>query len=259
VSEPAVRTERRGRVLVITLNRPAARNAVDGRMAVSLEAAIEAMESDDGIWAGVLTGAGPAFCAGADLKEVAAGRSSDLHTARGGFAGFVRALRRKPVVAAVHGPALGGGLEIAIACDLIVAAEGATLGLPEVSRSVLPAAGGLARLPRLIGEKAALELAMSGVPWPAERLAGLGLISAVVAPESALDEAVRLAEQICRNAPLAVQAARRVILAGRDLPESDRWQLARRELEALYATPDFREGPRAFLEKRAPRWSGRPS
>lgn len=266
-TEPAVLIERRDRVLVITLNRPAARNAVNGELAAGLEAAVDELEGDDDLWAAVLTGTGPVFCAGADLKSVAMGRADDLTTARGGFAGFVRRRRDKPVVAALAGHALAGGMELAIAADLIVAGHTVTLGIPETARSLLAVGGGLAELPRLLGEKAALELALTAAPWPASRFAELGLISRIVDdathPEHRRDdncpvltEAVALATAICANAPLAVRASRRAILDGRDLDTSARWALAEEELAELACTSDFCEGPRAFVEKRAPRWSG---
>ncbi|WP_043659816.1 enoyl-CoA hydratase-related protein [Thermocrispum municipale] len=259
MSEPQspVRVERSGRVLVMTLARPQARNAVNGAVARDLEAAIDLLEGDDELWAGVLTGDGPVFCAGADLKVVANGGLGELVTERGGFAGLVRRERTKPVIAALNGDALAGGMEIAIACDLVLAARGVRLGIPEAARSLLAVGGALANLPRLIGEKAALELAMTAVPWPAERFVQLGLLSGVVPPEALREQALRLAESICANAPLAVRASRAAILAGRDLPEDARWELADRLLADLARTEDFKEGPASFLEKRPPRWTGR--
>jgi enoyl-CoA hydratase len=237
-------------VLVITLNRPAVRNCVDPEMAAQLERAIDRLEQDPDLSVGVLTGAGSAFCGGSDLAAVAAGRAAQMQTERGEYAGFVRAERSKPVIAAVNGPAVGGGMEIAIACDLIVAARGATMALAEVSVSRIPCGGGIARLPRLIGEKAALGLILTGDRWPVERLAELGLIFAVVERDALMAEALALAERICRNAPLAVRAARRAVVDGRDRGETDRWQLARAELAVLSTTEDF-------LEKRPARWHAR--
>lgn len=257
MTEPAVLTERRDRVLIITLNRPEARNAVDGALAQGLEQAIDLLEDDDNLWAAILTGTGPVFCAGADLKAVAAGNLDELRTERGGFAGFVQRGRTKPVIAALTGDAIAGGMEIAIAADLIVAGSDVRLGIPEAGRSLLAIGGGLAELPRLIGEKAALELALTATPWPAPRLASLGLISRIVEPPAVLGEALSLADSICVNAPLAVRASRRVIVGGRDLDSDARWALAERELARLADTADYQEGPRSFVEKRAPRWSGR--
>ncbi len=253
----AVLTERRGRVLVVTLNRPEARNAVNGDVAQGVEAAVDLLEDDDGIWAGVLTGNGPVFCAGADLKAVAAGNPAQMMTRRGDFAGFVRRERTKPVVAALNGPALAGGCEIALACDLVVASAGATIGIPEVKRSLLAMAGGLAHLPRAVGEKLALEMAMTGDPLPVQRLYEVGFVNRIVEPGRELEEAVALAGKICENAPLAVRASRQVVLAGRDLDGDARWRLAVEEMTPLYATEDFAEGPRAFIEKRKPEWKGR--
>jgi len=250
-----VRTHTQGRVLVVTLDRPQARNAVNGELARGLEAAVDRLESSDDLWAGVLTGEGPAFSAGADLKVVAAGSQQELLTERGGFAGFVQRERTKPLIAALQGDAVAGGMEIAIACDLIIAATGVRMGLPEVSRSLVATGGGLVRLPKLIGEKAALELAMTGTAQPVEHLAGLGLVSRVVPADEVQRQAVELAERICANAPLAVRAARRVIVEGADLDEPQRWRLGDEELARIARTNDFAEGPRAFVEKRSPRWT----
>lgn len=255
MGDEIVQQQRDGRILLITLNRPQARNAVNGELVRGLEAAVDTLESDGELWAAVLTGNGPVFSAGADLKAVAAGKLAELRTERGGFGGFVQRERAKPVIAALNGDALAGGLELAIACDLIVAGEGVRLGIPEVSRSLLAVAGGLARLPRLIGEKAALELAMTAAPWPVERFVAMGAVSRVVPRDQVVAEARQLAEVICGNAPLAVRAARRVIIEGRDLDEPGRWRLGDREMAALAGTADFAEGPRAFVEKRPPNWT----
>ncbi len=252
-----VGVQRRGRVLVMTLDRPEARNAVNPELAQGLEAALDLLESDEGLWVGVLTALGPVFCAGADLKTVAAGRVAETMTERGGFGGITRRRRNKPVIAALGGDAYGGGLEIAISCDVLLAEEGVRMGLPEAARSLMAGGGGLALLPYLIGEKPALEMAMTAAPYPASRLAELGLVSRVVPVGAVVDEAVALAEQICRNAPLAVQASRRAIVDCRDLSEDDRYRLGGREFAALTTTEDFAEGPRAFVEKRPPEWVGR--
>ena len=252
-----LQSERRGKILILTMNRPEARNAINAAMAEALEAGIDDLDGDESLWAAVLTATDPVFCAGADLKAVSRGEGAGLMTARGHFAGFVRRERSKPVIAALNGDAVAGGMEIAIAADLIVAAEGVRLGIPEVKRSLLAVGGALANLPRLIGEKAAMELALTGGTWPAERFVSLGLVSAVVPKAKLLDSAVALAEEICKNAPLAVRAARRSILGGRDLAENDRWDLAAREAGELMKTEDFWEGPRAFVEKREPKWVAR--
>lgn len=253
----AVLTEARGRVLVITLNRPDARNAVNGDLAAGLEAAVDRLEEDDSLWVGVLTNNGPVFCAGADLKLIATGRVAEMITARGDFGGFVRRERTKPVIAALGGDAYAGGCEIAIASDLIVAAAGARMGLPEVKRSLLAMAGGIAHMPRLVGEKVALEMIMTGDPVAVERLHTLGLVNDVVEPDVLVDHAVALAERIAANAPLAVRASRAAVVEGRDLEADGRWRLAVDKMTPLYASEDFREGPRAFVEKRAPAWKAR--
>lgn len=255
-AESAVLTERHGRVLIVRFNRPDVRNAVNGGIASGVERAIDELEIDDGLWVGVLTGNGPVFCAGADLELVSRGDGGQMRTQRGGFGGFVRRVRTKPVIAALNGPAVAGGMEIALACDLIVAAQGSVLGIPEVKRSLLAAAGGLVRLPELVGEKAAMELALTGDPWPAERLMALGLVSRVVPPAELIGAALGLAEAICRNAPLAVRAARRCIVDGRGRGEDARWEQVAREMSALSITADYQEGPRAFLEGREPAWKG---
>lgn len=252
-----VRTEQRGNVLLITLDRPEARNAVNSELAQGLEAAVDLLEDTDDLWAGVLTGTGPVFCAGADLKAISAGGAAALTTQRGNFAGFVRRQRTKPVIAALQGDALAGGCEIAIASDLIVAEEHVHLGIPEVKRSLLAVAGALANLPRLAGEKVALEMALTGEKLPARRLYEIGLVNRIVPTGQAVTAAVALAEEICRHAPLAVRASRKIILEGRAMTEDERWNLGYAEMARLAQTDDFREGPLAFVEKRAPNWKGR--
>ncbi|MBX7161760.1 MAG: enoyl-CoA hydratase/isomerase family protein [Acidimicrobiia bacterium] len=253
----AVLSEVRGRVLVITLNRPEARNAVNGDLATGLEAAVDRLEEDEALWVGVLTHNGPVFCAGADLKLVASGRVTEMITARGDFGGYVRRERTKPVIAALAGDALAGGCELAIASDLIVAARGVRIGVPEVKRSLLAMAGGVANLPRLLGEKVAMEMLLTGDPLPAERLHDLGLVNAVVEEGAVFEAALALADRIAANAPLAVRASRAAVVEGRDMGAEDRWRLVLDKMMPLYATEDFREGPRAFVEKRAPEWKAR--
>jgi len=246
-----------GRVGVITLDRPEARNAVDGEMAEGIEAAVDRIEADDEIWAAVLTGAGGVFSAGADLKVVAAGRAGELFTKRGNFAGFVRAPRSKPVIAAVDGPALAGGCELALACDLIVASKAATFGLPEVKRSLVPAAGGIVRLPRALPREVATWMLLTGEPIDAERAYGFGMVCELVEIGAAREAAVALAERINANAPLAVRRALEILRAAPDETFDETWKRGRAALRDLAATEDFEEGPRAFIEKRPPRWSGR--
>jgi enoyl-CoA hydratase len=246
-----------GRVALLTLRRPEARNAVNAEVARGLEAAIDRLEEDDGVWVGILTGEGPVFSAGADLKEVAAGRINDLQTERGGFAGIARRERAKPLIAAVDGPALAGGCEIVLACDLVVASRAAAFGLPEVKRSLVAAAGGLFRLPRKLPRAIALELIMTGDPIDAERAYALGFVNELVEPGQVVDAARALAERICANAPLAVRASRAIALAGVVADDEAAWQLTFDGLRDVVRSEDFREGPRAFIEKRPAEWKGR--
>jgi enoyl-CoA hydratase len=249
--------EAHGRVALITINRPEARNAVNGAVASGLEAAVERLEADGDLWAGVLASNGPVFSAGADLKEIAAGRVATLATDRGGFAGITRLTRRKPLVAAVDGPALAGGCELVLTCDLVVASSAASFGIPEVKRALIAGAGGLFRLPRAVPLKVAMELALTGDPIGAERAYELGLVNQLCEPGAALDHALALADRICANAPLAVQSSRDVVLRGMLAPDEEAWRITDAETAAVMTGEDFTEGPRAFIEKREPVWTGR--
>lgn len=256
-----VLTERHGHVLVITLNRPRARNAVNAELAQALGEALSELDADPELRVGVLTGAGDrAFCAGADLKELAAGRSIGPRTAQWGFGGIVRRELVTPLVAAVNGLALGGGTEIALCCDVVVAAESASFGLPEVRRGIVAAAGGLIRLPQMIPVKRALELAMTGEPVGAAEAERLGLVNRVAPDGEVLEVALRLAQRVAANAPLAVAASREVILgsAGRTAEsEAAAWALSDRASADVRASEDAREGVTAFAEHREPSWRGR--
>lgn len=256
-TEAPVLTERRGHVLVITLNRPNARNAVSPGVAKGIEAAIDELEDSDDLRVGVLCGRGKVFSAGADLKEIAKGNGDQLRTERGGFGGLVRRGRTKPLIAAVHADAFAGGFELAIACDFIVAGETVRFGLPEVKRSLVAMAGGLVHLPRLVGEKLALELALLGEPVPAARLHGAGLVSRLVPSEGVFDAALAMADTICANGPLAVRASRQIIIDGRDQDTEARWAHSYNLGLPVFASDDAREGPRAFIEKRKPVWQGK--
>ena len=210
--------EKRGRIGIITLNRPEARNAVNGDVASGVEAALDAIEADDDIWVGIVTAntAGqekPVFCAGADLKAINSGNAGGLSTKRGGFAGIAYRERRKPVIVAVDGLATAGGCEIVLSCDLVVASNRSSFGLAEVKRNLIAGAGGLFRLPRAIGRSAALEIILTGEPLAAQRAYELGLVNHVVAPDQVMPKALEIAERICAAAPLAVWASRKVVLA----------------------------------------------
>lgn len=252
-----VEFERRGRVGLITLNRPEARNAVNGEVARGMEEALDTLENDPELWVGVVTATGSVFCAGADLKEIAAGNGASLSTKRGGFAGIVRREREKPLIAAIPGTAVAGGCEIALACDLIVAAHETVFGLPEVKRSLVAAAGGLFRLPRAMGRAMALEMIMTGDPVPAARALELGMINGVVAADEVVAEAMKLADRICANAPVAVRESRKVALGAFEQDDESLWRESGRAFSVVAKTEDFSEGPRAFVEKRSPEWKGR--
>jgi enoyl-CoA hydratase len=245
-----------GQVLLITIDRPDKRNAVNEVVATGIEAAIDHLEAEDDLRVGVLTGAGDVFCAGGDLVLLGAGRFDELATDRGGFAGLVRRRRVKPLIAAVDGPALAGGFELALACDLVVASTRASFGIPEVKRGLLASGGGVTRLPRRVPYNVALELGLTGSPLSAQRAYELGLINSVCAAGDAGTVALDLARTICANAPLAVAETRRLM---HQVADSDDLALMDDALDALARlakSADAREGPRAFLEKRQPRWTG---
>jgi crotonobetainyl-CoA hydratase len=259
-----VLTQRRGHVLLVTLNRPEASNAVNLAVTLGLGYALDEAERDREVWAVVVTGAGDrAFCAGADLKAVSRGEDispADPERAAWGFAGYVSHHISKPTIAAVNGFALGGGTEISLASDLVVAADSASFGLPEVRRGILAGAGGLFRLPAQIPKKVAMEMILTGEPVTARRALELGLVNRVVPRDQVVDAALDLAARVTAGAPLAVQASKRVangIIDGRVPAEAGSWELSRGEGLALKRTTDAAEGPRAFAEKRAPNWEAR--
>lgn len=249
--------EPRGRVAVITIRRPEARNAVNADVAEAMEAAIDRLEEDPDVWVGVVTGEGPVFSAGADLKAISSGQAAGMSTRKGGFAGLARRERSKPLIAAVDGPALAGGCEIVLSCDLVVASTNARFGLPEVKRSLVAAAGGVFRLARVLPPKVAMEVVLTGDPIDVERAHALGLVNQVVGPGDAVDAAVALAERITVNAPIAVRESRKVVLAAFSGGEDDLWRMSNEASAAVFATEDFTEGPRAFIEKRPAEWKGR--
>lgn len=248
---------------VITLNRPEVRNAVNRALALALEASVDALEDDPDVRVGVLcanTGAQerPVFCAGADLAVLEENGSADvLDTERGGFAGFAFRERTKPIVVAVDGLATAGGLEIVLACDIVVATTRSAFGLAEVRRNLVAAAGGLYRLPRAVGRAAAMDMILTGEPIDARRAYDLGLVSRLVEPGHAVEEAMRVAAQIIASAPLAVHESRRAVLLATSEPDGTMRTVTRGMLDALLESEDTAEGMRAFSERRPPEWRGR--
>jgi enoyl-CoA hydratase len=251
------------RIGVITLNRPAARNAVDRELALALEAAVDRLEADPELRVGVLTAnvagqARPVFCAGADLKVIReTGTAATLDTDRGGFGGFVYREREKPIVVAVDGLATAGGTEIVLAADVVVATTRSAFGLAEVRHNLIAAAGGLFRLPRAIGRAPAMDAVLTGEPIAAQRAYELGLVSRLVEPDAALDAALDAARAIAAAAPLAVRASRAIVRAAAFTDDETLRDRSRALLDQLLESEDAAEGLRAFAEKRAPEWQGR--
>jgi enoyl-CoA hydratase len=245
-----VLTERRDGILLITLNRPEARNAINGAVSRGLLDAVTRLDDDPELRAGVLTGAGRGFCAGMDLKAFAKGE--DI----GPMATFVQRGAKKPLIAAVEGFALAGGLELALACDLIVAAANARFGIPEVTVGLFAAGGGVLRLPARVGYAEAMEMALTGDPITAEEAARVGLVSRLADPGGAVGAALQLAERIAKNAPLAVATSKELVKASQGRTEDESWGLQQHHYEVIFTSNDAREGSRAFAEKRPPRWSG---
>jgi enoyl-CoA hydratase/carnithine racemase len=253
--EQAVLTERRERILVITINRPDQRNAVNSAVANGIAAAMDELDADAELSLGVLTGAGKGFCAGMDLKAFVAGESP--YAGDRGFAGITQRASVKPLIAAVEGFAVAGGLEVALSCDLIVAARGARLGIPEVKRSLVAAGGALLRLPRALPRNVAMELALTGDPIEAERGLELGLVNRLADPGKALEVALGLAGEIAVNGPLALAATKRILIEGVDWADSEFFARQGEIAGPVMASEDAREGSVAFAEKRAPVWKGR--
>lgn len=245
-----VLTERRDRVLLITLNRPEAMNAINTDLAQALLRAIEELDSDDGLTAGVLTGAGRGFCAGMDLKAFAAGGAPE------GFNHFLENGAEKPLIAAVEGFALAGGLEVALTCDLIVAADNVRFGIPEAGVGLFAAGGGLFRLPPRVGYGKAMEMALTADPISAQEAEALGLVARLTEKGGSVDGALELAERIAKNAPLAVSASKQIIRGSEGLTEEEAWEHQKGLMGKVFTSEDAKEGPRAFAEKRDPNWSG---
>ncbi len=252
-SEAAVLTEQRGRILIITINRPEAKNAINAAVSNGLAAAVDQLDDDPGLSLAIITGAGGSFCAGMDLKAFARGENV---LAKGRGLGFTERPPVKPMIAAVEGFALAGGTELALATDLIVASKDSAFGIPEVKRGLVAGAGGLLRLPQRIPYQIAMELALTGDKLTAERAHGLGLVNVLAEPGHALDAAIELGERITANGPLAVAATKRIITESRNWSPEDQWREQMKILMPVFTSKDAQEGAKAFAEKRAPNWTG---
>jgi enoyl-CoA hydratase len=246
--------ERRGSVALLTLNRPDARNAISPEVSEAMAAVLDEIEADVELRAVVLTGSGEVFSAGADLKVVAQGRGAEIARAKGGFAGVMNRNFPKPLIAAVNGPALAGGFEIVLSCDLVVASDTARFGIPEAARGLMAAAGGLIRLPKRVSLAVALELAMTGDPIEASRAYELGLVNRVVPRDRVVDEACALADRIAENSPIAVRLSRQLVREAAELTEAEGWKRTNELAVQIFASGDAVEGATAFAEKRKPVW-----
>ncbi|WP_351237039.1 crotonase/enoyl-CoA hydratase family protein [Streptomyces sp. NPDC002133] len=255
MSTTDVRTHQVGTTLLITIDRPQARNSVNAAVAALLAKALDELEADPGLRAGVLTGADGTFSAGMDLKAALRGESPNIPGR--GFGGVTEVERTKPLIAAVEGWAMGGGFELALACDLIVAAEDAHFGLPEVKRGLIAAGGGVIRLPQRIPYHLAMEFLLTGEPVSGQRAGELGLANQVVPTGQAVNESLLRAEQLAANAPLALAAVKTVVRAADGVPEADAFAVQRRVMGTLMASADVREGMTAFAERRTPEWTGK--
>jgi enoyl-CoA hydratase len=252
---PEVTVERDGAVLVIAIHRPDQRNSMTRTAAELIAAAVDELDADPALAAGVLTGAGGTFCSGMDLKRFAAGERASI-TGRG-FGGLTERPPAKPLIAAVEGYAVAGGFELVLACDLVVAAQGARFGLSEVRRGLVARGGGLFRLPRLVPRAVAMELLLTGDLIDAGRAAAMGLVNRVVADGAALGEGIALAQRLARNAPLALMASKKVVVESADWPLSEAFARQAPITDPVFASADAREGAVAFAQKRPPVWQGR--
>jgi enoyl-CoA hydratase len=250
----ALLTEQQGSILLVTINRPSKRNAVNGAVAHGVAAALDLLDRSPELRVGVIQGAGPTFCAGMDLEAYATGEV--VHHSLRGFAGIVQQPPAKPLVAAVDGWALGGGFEIVLACDLVVAAPTARFGLPEVKRGLAARGGGVLRLAQRLPRAVAMELILTGTTIDGERAAELGLVNRLADSEDLLAEALALAGEVAANAPLAVRASKQVAIESADWRVDQSFDLQRRYLDPVFASRDAAEGVAAFRERRAPEWSG---
>jgi enoyl-CoA hydratase len=255
VSSEPVLAERRGNVLLITINRPEVRNAVNGAVAEGIAGALDELDGDESLSVGVLTGAGGFFCAGMDLGAFVKGESPWFGDR--GFAGIAQRAAKKPLIAAIEGFAVAGGMEIALACDLIVAAKGAKMGIPEAKRSLVAAGGALLRLPQRMPYHVVMELALTGDPMPAERFHEFGVVNRLAAPGTAVDVAIELAEKLAKSGPLAVIASKRILQEQYDWSSAEMWEKQGAISGPVFASEDSREGANAFKEKREPVWKGR--
>jgi enoyl-CoA hydratase/carnithine racemase len=245
-------------IAVLRFNRPQARNAIDGPTAQAMAAAVARIEADPALRAVVLTSSTPGmFSAGADLKTVASGRVSDLRPGDGGFAGLIDSIRAKPWIAAVDGPALGGGFEMCLACDMIVASPGSRFGLPEVKRGLIANAGGVHRIARVLPRNLALELVATGNVIDAERATAFGMVNSLVASTEVIETALSLARAIVANAPVSVRESLYLARQAADRSDVEMRRISRERMLVVMATEDSKEGPRAFVEKRPPNWLGR--
>jgi len=245
-------TETRDHVLIVRMTRHAKRNAIDGEMTLALDEALNRLDDDPDLWAGILTGGPEMFCAGTDMAA-----TSGRPTARGGIYGVVGRPRRKPLIAAVEGVAYGGGLEVVMACDLVVAASNARLALPEVKRGLVASSGALFRAGRVLPLNVAKQLLMTGADLPVSDAAAHGLVNTVCEPGGALDAALELAAAICANSPVAVQHSLRAVDRIVSSDDDDAWEVSREAAQSNRDSEDAAEGVAAFFEKRAPNWTGR--
>jgi enoyl-CoA hydratase/carnithine racemase len=251
----AVVSERRGNVLLITINRPEMRNAVNGAVAEGIAGALDELDADDELTVGVVTGAGGYFSAGMDLGAFVKGESPWFGDR--GFAGIAQRSARKPLIAAIEGFALAGGMEVALACDLIVAAKGAKMGIPEAKRSLVAAGGALLRLPRRMPYHVVMELALTGDWMPAERFHEFGLVNRLAEPGAAVDVAMELAAQLSKSGPLALIGSKRILQEQFDWSSDEMWQKQAEITGPVMASEDAKEGASAFKEKRDPVWKNR--